>query len=151
MYNNIIYNNFVGVEYEFFFTRKARLWMFLLLKIFFKKNLRFWNKLHLHTPSILFPVMIKHVDYHQLLLITCNIDEDVSQDQRIITTSDVFWILGEFFNFNRGHCVNHIFWYSSQHWTLVQESPVTTRGSVTAVTPLPSVYVVPDSPGRTVP
>ena len=62
-----------------------------------------------------------------------------------------FLILGDFFSFNRGHCVNHIFCYSFQHWTLVQENPVTTRGSVTAVTPLSSVCVVPDSPGRTVP
>ena len=78
----------MGVEYEFFFTRKARLSMFLLLKIL--KTLRFLNKFYLQTQYIEFPLMIKHVDYHQLLLITCNIDEVVSQDQRIITTSDVF-------------------------------------------------------------
>ena len=88
----------MGVEYELYFNRETRLSMFLLLKI--SKTLHSCNTFHIQSQYIEYPLLIKHVDYHRLLLITCNMDEDVFQDHRTITTSDVFLFLGDFFSFN---------------------------------------------------
>ena len=81
----------MGVEYELYFNRETRLSMFLLLKI--SKTLHSWNTFHIQSQYIEYPLLIKHVDYLRLLLITCNMDEDVFQDHRTITTSDVFYFL----------------------------------------------------------
>ena len=62
----------MGVEYEFYFNREARLSIFLLLKI--SKTLHSWNTFHIQSQYIEYPLLIKHVDYHRLLLITCTSD-----------------------------------------------------------------------------
>ena len=76
------------------------------LDVFTLKNIKnhpFFKYIPYSSQYIEYPLLIKHVDYHRLLLITCNMDEDVFQDHKTITTSDVFFLfLGEFFSFNSG-------------------------------------------------
>ena len=81
----------MGVEYEFYFTRAAGLLMLLLFKI--SKTLHSRNKLHFPTQYIEYSLWIQHVDYHRLLLITCNINKDVFQDHWTITTRYIYFLI----------------------------------------------------------
>ena len=65
------------------------------------KNPPFLKYIHIQSQYIEYPLLIKHVDYHRLTLITCSMDEVVFQDHRTITTSDFFLFLADFVSLNR--------------------------------------------------